>query len=487
MECAERGLDPLDALLVVADESRTAKTICLAVSPALKALGVPGRARLFEARQIAERENRARQKRAPGGRFTGASASAAALKAEPSLQLDFIAAVPRMAYYMEYSRKIVDIYLQYVSYDDLLVYSIDEVFIDATPYLRTYRTNARDFAMTLIRRVLKETGITATAGIGTNLYLSKAAMDIVAKHIPADRDGVRIAQLNEMSYREQLWLHTPLTDFWRVGRGTARKLEQYGMRTMGDVARCSEKNARLLYKLFGVNAELLIDHAWGWEPTEISDCKAFTPESRSLSMGQVLPCPYPAQKGRIVVQEMADQLAMELVEKGLLADQVVLDVNYDVSNLDDPAIAAKYKNDIKEDYYGRPAPKRAHGSQNLEKHVSSSAMITRAAREIYDRIVDPALTVRRFNLAVAHLLTMDEAREKEAASPPEQLSLFRDHAAEEQREQQENAALEKERKMQETLLLLRDKFGKNAVVKGLNLQEGATAMDRNGQIGGHKK
>ena len=487
VECAERGLDPLDALLVVADESRTEKTICLAVSPALKALGVPGRPRLFEANAVTARVNAERKRKAPGGRFVGSAVSASALAADPSLELDFIKATPRMAYYMQYSRRIVEIYLRYVSMDDLLVYSIDEVFIDATPYLKTYGLTAHDFAMKLIREVLRETGITATAGVGTNLYLAKVAMDIVAKHIPADADGVRIAALDETAYREQLWCHTPLTDFWRVGRGTARRLEQYGMRTMGDVARFSERNAALLYKLFGVNAELLIDHAWGWEPTEIRHCKAYEPESRSLSAGQVLPRPYAAAEGRIVVREMADALAMELVKKGLVTDQVALDVNYDASNLADPAARRAYKGEIAADHYGRPAPKRAHGSKNLEGYMASSAHIMEAAAEIYDGIVDPALTVRRFNVTLTRLLTLREAQALEDAAPPEQLSLFVDHAAEEKKRQETAAALEKERRMQQAVNALRDKFGKNAVVKGLSLQEGATAIDRNNQIGGHKK
>ncbi len=492
VECAERGLDPLDANLLVADESRTDKTICLAVSPALKAIGVPGRPRLFEAKQIIEQYNRARKQNAPKRSFTGKSISASALAEEASLELDFVVATPRMAYYMEYSRSIVEIYLRYVSVEDLLVYSIDEVFIDATPYLQTYRMNAHDFTMMLIRQVLKETRITATAGIGTNLYLAKIAMDIVAKKMPADKDGVRIAELDEMSYREKLWCHTPLTSFWRIGPGIARKLMQNGMHTMGDVARCSAGkandfyNAELLYKLFGINAELLIDHAWGWEPTEIADCKAYTPETKSLSSGQVLSRPYSFEEGRIVVQEMADGLAMDLVRKGLMTDQVVLDVAYDVSNLRDPKTAAKYKGRIKADYYGRQAPQRVHGSQNLGRYMSSSDRIMEAVCEIYDQIVDKNLTLRRFNITVTRLLTAEEARTMEKAVP-EQLSFFRDYAAEEKAKQAEDAALEKERRMQEALLHIRDRYGKNAVVKGLNLQEGATAIERNNQVGGHKK
>ena len=493
VEAAELGYDPLDVNLVVADESRTDKTICLAVSPALKALGVPGRPRLFEAKQKIAQINRERRRNAPGGRFAGRSVSAAALAADSALELDYVVARPRMAYYMEYSRSIVEVYLRYVSIEDLLVYSIDEVFIDATPYLATYKMTAREFAMMLIREVLKETRITATAGVGTNLYLTKVAMDIVAKHMPPDENGVRIAELDEMSYRERLWCHRPLTDFWRVGPGIARKLEQNGMHTMGDVARCSEGkadgfyNAGLLYKLFGVNAELLIDHAWGWEPTEIADCKAYTPESKSLSSGQVLSRPYTFEEGRVVVQEMADLLAMDLVRKGLFTDQVVLDVGYDTSNLTDPGFAQKYRGNIRTDRYGRHVPERVHGSRNLGRYLSSSQRIMDAVCEIYDAVVDKNLTVRRFNIAVTRLHTQEEVRALEENVPPEQLSLFRDYEAEAKEKQAEDAALEKERRMQEALIALRDKYGKNAVVKGLNMQEGATAMERNNQIGGHRK
>ena len=404
-----------------------------------------------------------------------------------------VIATPRMEYYMQYSRRIVEIYLRYVSMEDILVYSIDEVFIDATPYLQANGMTAHEFAMMLIRQVLQETKITATAGIGTNMYLAKVAMDIVAKKMPADQDGVRIAELDEMSYREKLWCHKPLTDFWRIGHGIARRLEQNGMYTMGDVARCSvgkpnsRYNSELLYKLFGVNAELLIDHAWGWEPTEIADCKAYTPESKSLSTGQVLSRPYSFEEGRVVVQEMADGLAMDLVRKGLLTDQVVLDVAYDSSNLKDPKIAEKYDGVIKADYYGRPAPKRVHGSKNLGRYMSSSNRIIDSVCEIYDGIVDKELTVRRFGIAGTRLLTVQEEQEKEENAAPEQMSLFRDYAAEEKAKQADDAALEKERKMQEARISIRDRFGSNAVIKGLNMQDGATAMERNNQIGGHRK
>ncbi|MBQ4427883.1 MAG: DNA methylase [Oscillospiraceae bacterium] len=489
VEAAEKGYDPLDVNLVVADESRTDKTICLAVSPALKALGISGRARLFEAKQRIKEVNRERLRNAPGHVFTGKSVFASELAADPSLELDMVIAQPRMRYYMDYSRSVVEIYMRYISPDDILVYSVDEVFIDATHYLGSYKMTAHELAMTMIRDVMRETRITATAGIGTNMYLAKIAMDIVAKHMLADKDGVRITELDEMSYREQLWCHRPLTDFWRVGKGIARKLESNGMFTMGDVARCSEGppnslyNEDFLYKLFGVNAELLIDHAWGWEPTEIADCKAYTPETKSLSQGQVLSRPYTAEEGRIIVREMADQLSMDLVRKGLFTDQVVLDVAYDIENLKDPKRAANYKGPIEADYYGREAPKGVHGSQNLGRHTSSTTRIMDAVAAIYDRIVDKNLLVRRFNVAVTHLLQQEEIKRDDT---PEQLDLFTDYEDLERQRQAEEAELERERRMQHALLTIRDRFGKNAIVKGLNMQEGATAMERNKQVGGHR-
>ena len=483
VECNERGLDPLDANLVVADESRTDKTICLAVSSSLKAHGVPGRARLFEAKQRIREVNEVRRSKAPGREFRGKSVLASELDADPSLELDIIVAKPRMRYYMEYSRNIVKIYMRYVSMDDILIYSVDEVFIDATPYLGTYLMSAREFAMKLIREVHQETHITAMAGIGTNMYLAKVAMDISAKHMKPDRNGVCIAQLDERSYREQLWCHRPLTDFWRVGRGIARTLERNGMYTMGDVARCSEgkdselHNEALLYRLFGINSELLIDHAWGWEPATIAQCKAYVPESRSLSQGQVLTRPYRADEGRIVVKEMAEQLSMELVRKGLYTDQVVLDVGYDVENLTDPGRAERYKGPVSPDYYGRLVPKRVHGSQNLTGMTASTNEICEAACMIYDRIVDPELMVRRFSITVGHLLTETEASETASEG---QLDMFSEE------NEERNNRNEREKKMQQALLDIRDKYGKNAIVKGLNLKDGATAMERNRQIGGHK-
>lgn len=490
VESSERGYDPLNVNLVVADESRTDKTICLAVSPSLKSLGIPGRARLFEVRQRIKEVNRERLARAAGHHFTGKSVFASELAANPSLELDLIIAPPRMRCYMRYSRNIVSIYLRYVSSEDILVYSVDEVFIDATPYLSYYHMTAHDLAIKMIRDVLRETGITATAGIGTNLYLAKVAMDIVAKHIPADKDGVRIAELDEMSYREKLWCHRPFTDFWRVGHGIARKLEKNGLFTMGDIARCSEGpinshyNEDLLYRLFGVNAELLIDHAWGWEPAQIADCKAYTPQSKSLSQGQVLSCPYRAEEGRVVVREMADQLSMELVRKNLLTDQVVLDVGYDVENLRDPLLTARCKVAVESDRYGRQVPKSVHGSQNLDRYTASTALIVGAVSDIYDRIVNPELLVRRFNIAVTRLLPQEEWQ---SAQPEgEQLDLFTDYEALERQRQAEEEKLEKERHMQMALIDIRERFGKNAVIRGLNMRKGATAVERNNQVGGHK-
>ncbi len=489
VECAERGLNPLTTNLVVADLSRTEKTICLAVTPALKGYGISGRARLYEVVEKVKEINARRLRLAPGHRFTGSSCDAGELERDLSLSLDYITAKPRMRYYMQYSGGIFNIYLRFVAPEDIHVYSIDEVFIDVTDYLRTYRLTARELAIRMIREVLRATGITATCGIGTNLYLAKIAMDIVAKKSPPDADGVRIAELDEISYRKLLWTHRPLTDFWRIGRGYERRLEELGLYTMGDIARCSLGgdsefyNEALLYRTFGVNAELLIDHAWGWEPTEIADCKAYRPESRSLSQGQVLSRPYSAEEGRVVVREMADMLAMDLVRKGFYTDQVVLDVSYDVENLSDPERAAAYQGPVALDYYGRKVPKRVHGSRNLGRQTTSASRISAAVCEIFDRIVDPNLTLRRFSLAVTRLVT---AEELEKPPKEEQLDLFTDYEEKEREEKAEEEALQRERRVQEALLDIRDRFGKNAVVKGLNLRKGATALERNRQIGGHK-
>ena len=451
VECVERGLDPLTANLVVADESRTDKTICLAVSPSLKARGIPGRARLFEVLQKVKRS-------------------------------EFIAAVPRMQLYIDYSTRIYQIYLDYVSQEDIHVYSIDEVFIDVTDYLATYRMSAHELAMTIIRDILAKTGITATAGIGTNLYLCKVAMDIVAKHVKADKDGVRIAELDERTYRETLWDYQPLTAFWRVGRGIADKLNRYGLYTMGDVARQSVENEDLLYSLFGVNAELLIDHAWGWEPCTISEIKAYRPVASSMSSGQVLTCPYTAEKARVVVREMADGLAMELLDKRLLTDQVVLTVGYDKDSLTDQNVREHYSGAITKDYYGRLVPKHAHGSRNLHGHTSSAMTIMEAVAALYDEIIDKTLLVRRLNVTANHIVTEEYQRRK--GREPRQLDLFEgiDTDADKERE----ASLEKERRVQETVLEIKKRFGKNSILRGLNFADGATMKERNRQIGGHR-
>lgn len=482
VECVERGLDPLTTNLVVADTSRTEKTICLAVSPALKAYGIPGRARLFEVIQRLKEVNAERCRRCM--RVSGKSIYEAQLKEHMDLEVDFIAAPPRMAYYIEYSTRIYQIYLNYIAPEDIHVYSIDEVFIDATDYLANYKMTAHELALKMIRHVLKETGITATAGIGTNLYLCKVAMDIVAKHIPADKDGVRIAELDEMEYRRELWSHRPLTDFWRVGRGIAQRLEPYGIDTMGKIARCSIENEGLLYKLFGVNAELLIDHAWGWEPCTIDQIKAYKPETNSFSSGQVLSCGYDYAKTRVVVCEMADAMALNLVSKRKMTKQVVLMVDYDSENLSDPKRAATYNGPTATDHYGRLIPKPSHGSVTLEQYTSSTKQLTAAAMELFARIVNPNLLVRRINLTVNDVI--DDAEAKERNQQIGQLDLFADYEALQQQKELDDAALAKERQMQETILEIKKKFGSNALLKGLNFEEGSTAKERNRQIGGHK-
>ena len=482
VECIQRGLDPMTTNLVVADLSRTEKTICLAVSPSLKQYGISGRARLFEVIQQVETVNALRRQKAPGRTFTGTSFDDEKLKAHPELSVDYVVAPPRMALYMQTSTEIYNVYLKYASPEDIHVYSIDEVFIDATAYLNTGKLTPREFAMKIILDVLDTTGITATAGIGPNLYLCKVAMDIWAKHISPDRNGVRIAELDEMSYRRNLWSHRPLTDFWRVGRGYARKLEEYRIYTMGDVARCSLQDEDLLYKLFGVNAELLIDHAWGWEPCTIADVKAYKPESSSIGSGQVLHSPYIAEKARLIVREMADALVLDLVDKGLVTDQVVLTVGYDIENLTDPRRSEAYKGPVKTDRYGRKVPKHSQGTVNLGKYTSSTREILQAVSELYDRIVDEDLLIRRLNLTANHVI--DEA--SVPAENVEQLDLFTDYEAKGQRQAEDAAALEREKRQQLAVLSIKRKFGKNAILKGMSLQEGATARDRNAQIGGHK-
>lgn len=491
VECIERNLDPLTTNLVVADKERTEKTICLAVSPSLKKYGISGRARLFEVVQQVKAVNEERRRALPGKQLQGTSYDDNVLKEHPELAIDYIAAPPRMALYIEYSTRIYNVYLKYVAPEDMHVYSIDEVLLDATDYLAARGMTPREFAKAMIADVLQTTGITAAAGIGTNLYLCKVAMDIGAKHAQPDEDGVRIAELDEMSYRRLLWDHRPLTDFWRVGRGYAKKLEACGLYTMGDIARCSLGKANeyynedLLYKLFGINAELLIDHAWGWEPCRMEDIKAYKPDNNSIGSGQVLHCPYEFEKARLVVREMTDMLALSLLEKGLVTDQLVLTVGYDIENLSDPKRRSLYKGPVTTDHYGRSVPKHAHGIVRLDRATSSANQMLYAVTKLYDSIVDRNLLIRRLNIVANHVI-----EEAVAASQRqdhfEQLDLFTDYTALQKQQAEEEAQLEREKKVQQAMLDIKKKFGKNAVLRGMNLEEGATARDRNAQIGGHK-
>lgn len=489
VECIERGLDPINTNLVVADTERTEKTICLAVSPSLKKYGIPGRARLFEVIQKVREVNRERKYRNGGKEFAGQSYFADVLSEHPDYELTYIAAPPQMALYLEYSTRIYEIYLKYIAPEDIHVYSIDEVFMDVTQYLDTYRMSAGELASKIIRNVMDEIGITATAGIGTNMYLCKVALDIMAKHVKPDANGVCVAELDEMRYRRLLWNHRPLTDFWRVGRGYSKKLEENGLFTMGDIARCSLGGPRdfynedLLYKLFGINAELLIDHAWGWEPTTIELVKAYKPEVNCLSSGQVLQCPYDFEKAKLIVREMTDLLVLDLVEKRLVTDQLVLTVGYDIDNLTNPEIRKKYKGEITTDHYGRNVPKHAHGTVNLDRQTSSTKLIMDAVIGLYDRIVNPNLLVRRVTIVANRLVEEGTAAEKQVY---EQLTLFTDYDALQKERKEESEALEKERRLQEAMLAVKKRYGKNAMLKGMNLQEGATTMERNNQIGGHK-
>lgn len=489
VECVERKLNPLTTHLVVADTSRTEKTICLAVSPSLKAYGISGRARLFEVVQRVREINAERRRSAPDGLLTGTSCHVQELLEHPELSLSYIAAPPRMAFYIEYSTRIYHIYLKYLAPEDIHVYSIDEVFMDVTHYLDTYHLSARELAAKIIKDVLDTTGITAAAGIGTNLYLCKVAMDIVAKHAEPDLDGVRMAELDEITYRKLLWDHRPLTDFWRVGRGYRKKLESVGLFTMGDIARCSlgrdgdYHNEELLYRLFGINAELLIDHAWGWEPVTMDQIKAYEPENNSLCSGQVLKIPYDSAKGKLIVQEMTDLLVLDLVDKRLVTDQIVLTIGYDTDNLTDPVLGKAYKGEVTIDRYGRKIPKHAHGTIRLNQPTSSTQIIMDAVMELYDRIIDPTLLLRRVTVSAGRLTDEAEAAKAEYY---EQLDLFTDYTAAEKEKEKEEARRAKERKLQEALLAVKKKYGKNAILKGINFQDGATTVERNRQIGGHK-
>ncbi len=486
VECQERGLNPLTSNLVVADEERTDKTICLAVSPSLKAYGISGRARLFEVRKRVNEINRERQRAIGWREFRGSSTEADELNSDPYLKLDFLAAEPRMSLYMEYSRRIYEIYLRYLAPEDIHVYSIDEIMADVTSYLNTYRMSAHDLTMLIIHDILRETGITATGGIGTNLYLCKVAMDIVAKHIPADENGVRIAYLDEETYRRTLWTHQPLTDFWRVGRGIAKRLQEEGILTMGDIARCSlgsitdYYNEDLLYRMFGINAELLIDHAWGIEPCTMEAIKSFRPASESLGSGQVLTRPYSYEEGRIIVREMADDLAQKLLMQKLMCDQVVLYVGYDIENLQKEDA---YKGEVTTDFYGRTLPKAVHGSEKLGGYTSSSRKITDALMALYERLVNDRLSIRRVNVAMLHT-----KNEKEALSSMiiRQDSLFEDNDREEAEMKKRLEETAKEKKAQEAINAIRARFGKTSVIKVRDLQEGATTILRSRQVGGHK-
>lgn len=486
VECVERGRDALTTNLVVADASRTEKTICLAVSPSLKEYGIPGRARLFEVVAKVKQVNAQRRNAIKEHSFTGSSDDSIALIKNKTLALDYIVAKPRMALYMQYSTRIYQIYLKYISEEDMHVYSVDEVFLDVTDYLKAYEMTARQLTQKIIQDIYDTTGITATAGIGSNLYLCKIAMDIMAKHEKPDKNGVRIAELDELTYRKNLWSHTPITDFWRVGRGYARKLERCGIFTMGDIARCSIGkdgdfyNEELLYKMFGVNAELLIDHAWGYEPCTIAEIKSYTPENNSLGSGQVLKSPYPYEKAKLIVREMTELLVLDLVEKRLATNQMVLTVGYDIENLKDKENA--YQGEITTDRYGRKIPKHAHGTANLGLYTTSTQKIIAAVMELFDRIIDPTLFVRRVTLTANHVIAESKVQKEQEF---EQLDLFSMLQEKEQNEK-EKEQLEKERKMQEAIIELKHKFGKNAILKGMNLQEGGTTIERNGQIGGHK-
>jgi DNA polymerase V len=484
VECRERGLDPITTNLVVADSSRTEKTVCLAVTPSLKKYGINGRARLFEVIQKVKEINYARREKAPKHVFTGSSYNDIELSKHPELELSYIIAPPRMAYYMKYSTKIYSIYLKYVAPEDIFAYSIDEVFCDITSYLDFYKLSPNELVTKIIQDVYNNTGITATAGIGTNLYLAKIAMDIGAKHVKPNKNGVRIAELDEISYRKMLWSHRPITDFWRVGKGYATKLEAHGIYTMGDVARCSINNEDLLYKLFGVNAELLIDHSWGYEPCTLKQVKEYKPTTNSISSGQVLHCPYDYKKTKLIVKEMTDLLALDLVEKNLVTNQIVLTIGYDVENITNASIGKMYDGEITIDRYGRKIPKHSHGTINLECSTSSTKIIMEAVMKLYDRIINDKLLVRRLNIT-ANNVVQEQNIVKE--QPFEQIDLFTNYEELNKKKQQEEQDRKEEKNLQQALIDIKKKYGKNAVLKGMNFIEGGTTIERNGQIGGHKE
>lgn len=483
VECVERNLNPLQTNLVVADKTRTNKTVCLAVTPSLKKYGIPGRARLFEVVQKVKEINFNRKYKTVGHKLEGKSFDDIELNKNPSLELDYIIAPPRMSLYMKYSTMIYNIYLKYIAPEDIFAYSIDEVFCDITNYLNTYKMTPKQFVTTMIKDVYRTVGITATSGIGTNMYLAKIAMDIGAKHVKADANGVRIAELNEMNYRKLLWEHRPITDFWRVGVGYAKKLEKNNMFTMGDVARCSIENEELLYKLFGINAEFLIDHSWGYEPCTMRDVKEFKPNTNSISSGQVLHCPYNYEQTKLIVKEMTDLLVLDLVEKNFVTDQIVLTIGYDVDNLIVPDLRNKYDGEITKDRYGREIPKHAHGTINLKEKTSSTKVIMEAVEELYNRIINKNLLVRRVNVVANNITKESEITNNKV----EQISLFIDYEKQKEELKQKQEQRKEENNLQHAILEIKKKYGKNAIIKGMNLEKGGTTIERNNQIGGHKE
>lgn len=484
VECRKRNLNPLTTNLVVADNTRTEKTICLAISPSMKAYGLPGRARLFEVMQKVKNVNNGRRMLAHNKTFSGKSYNDIELKKDKNLELDYIIAPPHMASYMEYSTKIYNIYLKYISSEDIFPYSIDEVFCDLTSYINTYKLSPRELVTKIIKDIYDTTGITATAGIGTNLFLCKVAMDIVAKHVEPNSYGVRIAELDERSFREKLWNHKPITDFWRVGKGYAKRLEKYRMFTMGDVARCSVENEDLLYKIFGVNAELLIDHSWGWECATIKSIKKCKPENRSLCSGQVLHCPYDYDQTKLIIKEMADEITLDMVEKHFVTDMLVLTIEYDIENLKNAKYSKFYNGEIKEDRYGRRVPKPAHGTFRLENKTFSTRIISNGFVQLFDRIINKNLLVRKIYLTVGNLTDENELKKVEKY---EQVNLFTNYGELAKKEEEEKIKLEKEHKIQSAIIGIKNKYGKNAIIKGMDLEESATTIQRNGQIGGHQE
>ena len=480
VECVERGLDPLTTNLVVADVSRTEKTICLAVSPSLKKYGIPGRARLFEVIQAVKKINKERLKNAPNHVFTGKSFDENELARNPSLELDYIAATPQMAHYITKSAEIYNIYLKYINAEDIHVYSIDEMFADVTKYTKVYKKDAEGIATMMILDVYKQTGITATGGIGENLYLAKVALDIISKHTKQNKDGVRIGKLDELSYRKLLWEHTPLTDFWRIGRGYTSRLFKHGLITMGDIARQSLIDEDVLYQEFGINAELLIDHAWGYEPVTIEDIKKYKPKNNSLSIGQVLSRPYTHNEARLIIKEMADSLSMDLTKKELLTDQIVIAFGYDIGDVTEKMNESQ----LEKDWYGRTVPTGEHGSINLTHFTSSTTEIMNAATKLYDKLVNKKLHVRRIFIVASRVIN---EKDIDKVTPKyEQLNLFMSEEEFSQRKKVNSVEEMKEKKLQKTIINIKDKYGKNSVLKGMNYEKSGTTIERNKQIGGHK-